>query len=78
MRSSESTYDAIVVGSGASGSWAAKELTEGGLNVVLRAIHVTGGACFVSSGFQNPTLTMMALTVRACRFIVRDYVKCAN
>ena len=32
---SEATYDAIVVGSGACGSWAAKELTEGGLNVVL-------------------------------------------
>jgi choline dehydrogenase-like flavoprotein len=29
------TYDAIVVGSGAAGSWAAKELTEGGLEVVL-------------------------------------------
>ena len=28
-------YDAIVVGSGAAGSWAAKELTEGGLEVVL-------------------------------------------
>jgi choline dehydrogenase-like flavoprotein len=41
-------------------------------------VFVTDGACFVSSGFQNPTLTMMALTVRACRFIVRDYVKCAN
>ncbi|BCI86007.1 hypothetical protein NIIDMKKI_12130 [Mycobacterium kansasii] len=35
MRSIESTYDAIVVGSGAAGSWAAKELTEGGLKVVL-------------------------------------------
>jgi choline dehydrogenase-like flavoprotein len=35
MGTSELTYDAIVVGSGASGSWAAKELTEGGLNVVL-------------------------------------------
>jgi choline dehydrogenase-like flavoprotein len=35
MRRDEPTYDAIVVGSGASGSWAAKELTEGGLNVVL-------------------------------------------
>ena len=31
----ESIYDAIVVGSGAAGSWAAKELTEGDLNVVL-------------------------------------------
>ena len=35
MSGSESTYDAIVVGSGASGSWAVKELTEGGLKVVL-------------------------------------------
>jgi choline dehydrogenase-like flavoprotein len=38
-------------------------------------VFVTDGACFVSSGFQNPTLTMMALTVRACRFIVDDYAK---
>ena len=36
-------------------------------------VFVTDGACFVSPGFQNPTLTMMALTVRACRFIVRHY-----
>jgi choline dehydrogenase-like flavoprotein len=41
-------------------------------------VFVTDGACFVSSGFQNPTLTMMALTVRACQFIVRDYAKCVN
>ena len=38
-------------------------------------VFVTDGACFVSSGFQNHTLTMMALTVRACQFIVRDYMK---
>jgi choline dehydrogenase-like flavoprotein len=41
-------------------------------------VFVTDGACFVSPGFQNPTLTMMALTARACRFIVRDYAKCVN
>ncbi len=41
-------------------------------------VFVTDGACFVSSGFQNPTLTMMALTARACRFIVRDYAKRVN
>ena len=29
------TYDAIVVGSGISGGWAAKELTERGLKVLL-------------------------------------------
>lgn len=38
-------------------------------------VFVTDGACFVSSGFQNHTLTMMALTVRACRYIVHDYLK---
>lgn len=37
-------------------------------------VFVTDGACFVSSGFQNHTLTMMALTVRACEFIARDYL----
>jgi choline dehydrogenase-like flavoprotein len=29
-------------------------------------IFVTDGGCFVSSACQNPTLTMMAITVRAC------------
>jgi len=33
-------------------------------------LFVTDGACFPSGGCQNPTLTMMALTVRACEFIV--------
>lgn len=32
-------------------------------------LFVTDGACFTSSGHQNPTLTMMALTVRACDHI---------
>ena len=38
-------------------------------------VFVTDGACFISSGFQNHTLTMMALTARACQFIARDYAK---
>ncbi len=29
------TYDAIIVGSGITGGWAAKELTEKGMNVLL-------------------------------------------
>lgn len=29
------TYDAIVIGSGISGGWAAKELTEGGLKTLM-------------------------------------------
>jgi choline dehydrogenase-like flavoprotein len=31
----QNTYDAIVVGSGISGGWAAKELTENGLKVFI-------------------------------------------
>ncbi len=31
----ENAYDAIVVGSGISGGWAAKELTEKGLKVLM-------------------------------------------
>jgi choline dehydrogenase-like flavoprotein len=38
-------------------------------------LFVTDGAAWVSSGCQNPTLTMMALTVRACDYIVKEYAK---
>ncbi len=43
----EQTYDAIVIGSGISGGWAAKELTEKGLRVLMlekgkQLDHVTG------------------------------------
>ena len=36
---------------------------------------VTDGSCFVSSGCQNPTLTMMALTVRACHHLLERFRK---
>lgn len=35
-------------------------------------VYVTDGACFPSCGFQNVTLTLMALTVRASQAIVRE------
>jgi choline dehydrogenase-like flavoprotein len=38
-------------------------------------IFVTDGACWVSSACQNPTLTMMAITVRACDYIQHEYAK---
>ncbi len=43
----ENTYDAIVIGSGISGGWAAKELTEKGLKVLMlergmNIEHITG------------------------------------
>jgi choline dehydrogenase-like flavoprotein len=36
-------------------------------------VFVMDGACFVSSGCQNPTLTMMAITVRACDHLVEGF-----
>lgn len=38
-------------------------------------VLVTDGACFVSQGYQNPTLTMMAITARACDHIVSEAKK---
>ncbi len=39
----------------------------------VKNLFVTDGSCFVTSGCQNPTLTMMALTVRACDYLVEEY-----
>ena len=35
-------------------------------------LFVTDGSCFVSAGWQNPSLTMMALTARACEYLVHE------
>ena len=34
-------------------------------------LFITDASCFVSQGCQNPTLTIMALTVRACDYILK-------
>jgi choline dehydrogenase-like flavoprotein len=36
---------------------------------------VVDGACWTSAGWQNPTLTEMAITARACDYIVKT-LKC--
>ena len=36
-----------------------------------RGLYVTDAACFPSQGTQNPTLTILALTARACDYAVR-------
>jgi choline dehydrogenase-like flavoprotein len=38
----------------------------------VKNLFVTDGACFVSQGCQNPTLTMMAITARACDYIAEE------
>ncbi len=39
----------------------------------VKNVCVMDGACFVSSGCQNPTLTMMAITVRACDHLLEGF-----
>jgi choline dehydrogenase-like flavoprotein len=41
----------------------------------IKNLFVTDGSCFVSSGTVGPTLTIMALTVRTCEYIAREYEK---
>ena len=58
-----SDFDAIVVGSGISGGWAAKELTERGLKVLLleRGRHVTHRDDYVTEGKGNWELPYRSL-----------------
>jgi choline dehydrogenase-like flavoprotein len=35
-------------------------------------LFVTDGACMSSSGWQNPSLTYMALTARACEYALQQ------
>ncbi|HYE73027.1 MAG TPA: GMC family oxidoreductase, partial [Blastocatellia bacterium] len=41
----------------------------------VKNLFVTDGACFTSSGCANPTLTMMAITLRACDYLADEYKK---
>ena len=41
----------------------------------IKNIFVTDGACMTSSACQNPSLTYMALTARACDYAVRELKK---
>ena len=49
MSSRQTTYDAVIIGAGASGGWAAKRLTEAGLTVAL----VDAGRPHASSDFRE-------------------------
>jgi choline dehydrogenase-like flavoprotein len=38
-----------------------------------RGLFLTDGACLPSQGTQNPTLTLLALTARACDTVIQRY-----
>ena len=38
----------------------------------VRNVFITDGSCMTSSGCQNPSLTYMALTARACDYAVSE------
>jgi choline dehydrogenase-like flavoprotein len=38
-------------------------------------VFITDGACWPTAGWQNPTLTMMAITARSCSFIVDSFAR---
>lgn len=59
MANEKTTFDAIVIGSGISGGWAAKELTEKGLRVLLLERgkpleHITGYAPYQKDPWEFP------------------------
>ncbi|MDH3651309.1 MAG: GMC oxidoreductase, partial [Saprospiraceae bacterium] len=35
-------------------------------------LFITDGSCMASSAYQNPSLTYMALTARACQYAVEQ------
>jgi choline dehydrogenase-like flavoprotein len=41
----------------------------------VKNLFITDGLCFVSGGCQNPTLTIMALTVRSCDYMMEEIKK---
>ena len=39
----------------------------------VKNVFITDGSCMTSSGSQNPSLTYMAITARACQFALKQY-----
>jgi choline dehydrogenase-like flavoprotein len=76
---SEQNFDAIVVGSGISGGWAAKELTEGGLKVLLlergeNIEHITGYTNALKAPWEIPHRDRLTNQIREEQAVAtRDY-----
>ena len=39
----------------------------------VKNVFITDGSCMTSSGCQNPSLTYMAITARACQFAIKQF-----
>ena len=70
MSPAEQTYDAIVVGSGISGGWAAKELAENGMKVLLlergeNIEHITGYVNALKAPWELPHRNRITNKMRA-------------
>ncbi len=76
----EQNYDAIVVGSGISGGWAAKELAEGGMKVLLlergeNVEHITGYVNALKAPWEIPHRDTLTNLIREEQPVAaRDYV----
>ncbi len=75
----QNTYDAIVVGSGVSGGWAAKELTEKGLKVLMlergnQLEHITGYVTATKDNWDFKHRGRHTVEQKASHpFLTRDY-----
>ena len=63
-------YDAIIVGLGLNGSWAAKELTESGLNVLA----IDQGYLLKKNYFNNSPIASDTLTVKDKFFFFKNKI----
>jgi choline dehydrogenase-like flavoprotein len=76
---SDQTFDAIVVGSGISGGWAAKELTERGLKVLMlergeNIEHITGYVNALKAPWEIPHRDRLTNKIREEQAVAtRDY-----
>jgi choline dehydrogenase-like flavoprotein len=75
----QNTYDAIVIGSGLSGGWAAKELTEKGLTVLMldrghQLEHITGYKTAMEDPWQfKHRGTITQAQRKTHKYVSRDY-----
>ena len=78
-QTAKNTFDAIVVGSGISGGWAAKELTEGGLKTLVlergrNVEHIIDYTTALKHPWEFKNRSHLSnKTARACQFAIKQF-----